>query len=219
MEGSVKYNGSMLKGSIELKTGGEIEPITITENGVITAPEGIDGYNPITVNVQPNLITLNASDNGTYIPGEGVDGYNEVVVNVQPNLQDLTITANGNYSAEAPYDGLGEVIVNVSQEIVINLDDKLVANDSGTYITTNLDINLTPGKNYLVAIYDVNYNFKCYTAFEFTGGTQTFSLPTSPGGALTFTVTESTASMSSYGGSYRNIYATISELSDEQIPY
>lgn len=28
-----------------------VEPLTVTENGTYTAPEGVDGYNPVTVNV------------------------------------------------------------------------------------------------------------------------------------------------------------------------
>ena len=33
-------------------SGGVIEPLTITENGTYTAPEGVNGYNPVEVNVQ-----------------------------------------------------------------------------------------------------------------------------------------------------------------------
>lgn len=36
---------------LAIETGGEIEPITITQNGIYTAPASIDGYSPITVSV------------------------------------------------------------------------------------------------------------------------------------------------------------------------
>lgn len=35
-----------------------IEPLNVTENGTYTAPEGVDGYNPVTVNVDPTKITI-----------------------------------------------------------------------------------------------------------------------------------------------------------------
>lgn len=34
-----------------------IEPLDVTENGTYTAPEGIDGYSPVTVNVEPDVET------------------------------------------------------------------------------------------------------------------------------------------------------------------
>lgn len=35
-----------------------IEPLQITENGAYTAPAGVDGYNPVTVNVDPTKVTI-----------------------------------------------------------------------------------------------------------------------------------------------------------------
>lgn len=32
-----------------------IEPLSITENGTYTAPSGVDGYNPVTVNIPPDI--------------------------------------------------------------------------------------------------------------------------------------------------------------------
>lgn len=58
---------------------------TITENGTYTAPEGVDGYNPVTVNVPAPEI----------------------------KLQDKTITENGEYTADSGFDGLGKVTVAV----------------------------------------------------------------------------------------------------------
>ena len=34
-----------------IQTGGTVEALDITANGTYTAPDGVDGYNPITVNV------------------------------------------------------------------------------------------------------------------------------------------------------------------------
>lgn len=46
------YKPSEMAAAIEeITTGGAVEAITIESNGTYTAPDGIDGYNPITVNV------------------------------------------------------------------------------------------------------------------------------------------------------------------------
>lgn len=63
-----------------------IEPIEITENGTYTAHAGVDGYNPVTVDVPAPKI----------------------------KLQDKTITENGEYTADSSFDGLGKVTVNVA---------------------------------------------------------------------------------------------------------
>lgn len=35
-----------------------LQPLEITENGTYTAPDGVDGYNPVTVNVDPTKVTI-----------------------------------------------------------------------------------------------------------------------------------------------------------------
>lgn len=95
-----------------------IEPLEITENGTYTAPDGVDGYSPVTVNVPiPNGYikpsgAINITENGTYDVAEKASA----VVSIPEReivLQDKTIEANGTYSADEGYDGLGQVTVNV----------------------------------------------------------------------------------------------------------
>ena len=46
------YKPSEMAAAIEsIQTGGTVEALDITANGTYTAPDGVDGYNPITVNV------------------------------------------------------------------------------------------------------------------------------------------------------------------------
>ena len=87
-------NGKVLainNGKLEARSvqwgGGEptIEPLSVTVNGTYTAPSGVDGYSPITVNVSGSgavVQSLSVTQNGTYNPPSGVDGYAPVVVNV-----------------------------------------------------------------------------------------------------------------------------------------
>ena len=62
-----------------------IEPISITENGTYTAPEGVDGYDPVTVNVPiptPVIEPISITQNGIYTPPSDIDGYGTITVDV-----------------------------------------------------------------------------------------------------------------------------------------
>jgi hypothetical protein len=61
-----------------------LETKTVTKNGIYTAPEGVDGYSSIEVDVQPTLETKTVTENGIYTTPEGVDGYSSIEVDVCP---------------------------------------------------------------------------------------------------------------------------------------
>ena len=94
-------NGKVLaisNGKLEARSvqwgGGEpsIESLSVTENGTYTAPSGVDGYSPITVNVPGSgavVQPLSVNQNGTYNPPSGVDGYAPVTVNVSGGSGDI----------------------------------------------------------------------------------------------------------------------------------
>ena len=63
-----------------------IEELIVTENGDYLAPEGVDGFNPVSVNVQPTLESITINENGIYYPSQGVDGFNIVTANVSGTL-------------------------------------------------------------------------------------------------------------------------------------
>ena len=63
----------------------EIQPLTVNANGEYYAPVGVDGYNPVTVDVpsgEPTLQSLTATQNGIYLPDTGYDGFDSVSVEV-----------------------------------------------------------------------------------------------------------------------------------------
>ena len=108
----------MLEGSIagNIKLLGAqpvIESKSITANGTYTAPEGVDGYSPITVNVPIKEEVIGSiTENGTHTPPEG-KVYKEVVVNVPaPDSITGTFTENGTFT---PPSGKvwNEAVVNV----------------------------------------------------------------------------------------------------------
>lgn len=62
-----------------------IESLSVTQNGTYTVPSGVDGYNPVTVNVpsdEPSLQALTVIKNGTYLPDVGYDGFSSVIADV-----------------------------------------------------------------------------------------------------------------------------------------
>lgn len=66
---------------------GNIEPISITDNGTYTASGNVKGYSPVSVSVQPNVGTKNIELNGTYTASaDQLDGYSSVTVAVSKDF-------------------------------------------------------------------------------------------------------------------------------------
>lgn len=77
---------------------GVIQPLTVTQNGRYDAPAGVDGYNPVDVNV----------------PDRYDDGYADGEAAVKAKIQSKTITKNGTYyAADDGLAGFDPVNVNV----------------------------------------------------------------------------------------------------------
>ena len=95
--------------------GGEavIRSLSVTENGTYTAPSGVDGYSPVTVNVPEPTGTKTITSNGTH----DVKDYASAQVNV-PDVpavtESLTVTENGTYTPASGVDGFDSVTVNVA---------------------------------------------------------------------------------------------------------
>lgn len=95
--------------------GGEavIRSLSVTENGTYTAPSGVDGYSPVTVNVPEPTGTKTITANGTH----DVAAYASAQVNVpvqEPVTEALTVTENGTYTPDSGVDGFDSVTVNVA---------------------------------------------------------------------------------------------------------
>ena len=144
-----------------------LEQLNATENGTYTPSDGVDGFNPVNVDVQPNLQTksININENGAQTIEADSDFYGLDSVNlnidVQPNLQTkaVTITENGTSSIvpDSGFYGLESVGVEV------NVQPNLQAKSTTTTITSNgtSTITLEPDSNYdglSSASVDVNVN-------------------------------------------------------------
>jgi hypothetical protein len=60
-----------------------VEPLEVDENGTYTPPDGVTGFAPVVVDVQPNIQPLTITENGTYTAQDGVDGYSPITVEVE----------------------------------------------------------------------------------------------------------------------------------------
>ena len=127
-----------------------IEEKSITENGTYTAPEGVDGYSPIVVNVpipQPVIESKRITENGTYTAPEGVDGCSPVIVDV-PSKEEITLNAteNGTYTPPSGkvYDS---AIVNVPAVNILSncFNSSIAGNMSVNYSIEDIDISWDGG--------------------------------------------------------------------------
>lgn len=126
-----------------------LEELNATSNGTYTPNTGVDGFNPVNVNVQPPLqtkaIEITANGQSTIVPDSEYYGLESVGVNVnvQPSLQakstSTTITSNGTSTItlepDSNYDGLSSASVGVNVNVPIPTfeTEELVATANGTY--------------------------------------------------------------------------------------
>lgn len=68
--------------SLEIHIRPVIRELSVTENGEYRVPEGVDGFNPVIVDVQSVFESIEINANGVYYPSEGVDGFDSVEVNI-----------------------------------------------------------------------------------------------------------------------------------------
>ena len=126
-----------------------LEELNVTDNGTYVPSDGVDGFNPVNVNVQPPLQTkaveITANGQSTIEADSGYYGLESVGlnVNVQPKLQakstSTTITSNGTSTItlepDSNYDGLSSASVDVNVNVPIPTfeTEELVATANGTY--------------------------------------------------------------------------------------
>ena len=91
--------------------GANIQPLTVTQNGRYDAPAGVDGFNPVDVNV-PDRYDEGYKDGSK----DGYDkGHADGEAAVKAKIQSKTITKNGTYyAADDGLAGFDPVNVNVS---------------------------------------------------------------------------------------------------------
>lgn len=119
--------------------GGVIQPLTVTQNGRYDAPAGVDGFNPVDVNVPDRY------DEG-YKDGSE-DGYDEGYVDgeaaVKAKIQSKTITKNGTYyAADDGLDGFDPVNVNVpASETGYTLPPTISADEFLQFVGGNANVS------------------------------------------------------------------------------
>lgn len=164
-----------------------IESLSVTENGTYTAPNGVDGYSPIEVNVpipegyiKPSG-SIQITTNGTY----DVTEKSSAVVSIPEKeivLQNKTVTENGTYTADSGYDGLGQVTVNVaggtnteSEEIASFLDNTMTVLDNS--LVTTLRTRVCQAATKLITVNLPNVTSLGAYAFYQCSNLETVTLP------------------------------------------
>lgn len=212
MNGSVSYEGAILSGNISINAGANLEELTADHNGVYLPSQGKDGFSKVTVDVpEPVLDSITITMNGNYTPPSGTDGYDNIQVEVpipEPVLDSISITTNGRYTPPSGVDGYDDILVNVVNSPIFNLYNKKIADAGGSYIMTNFDINIDEGKSYVISVYDPDQHVISNTLFTAVAGGSSFRVS----GIGTASYTLSSIGLSSYGGSFRPIYAIVSEV-------
>lgn len=69
-----------------------ITELNAEENATYVAPSGVDGYNPVVVNVFPVIESVEFTENGVYQVPQGIDGFGPVEVKVETSLENPYIT-------------------------------------------------------------------------------------------------------------------------------
>ena len=171
-----------LEGQIKTIAG---EPViqskTINENGTYTAPEGVDGYSPIVVNVPdtPAVIdSISIFGNGTYTAPEGIDGYSPIIVDVPSKIEiTLNATSNGTYTPPEGYVYDGAIVNVPAVNTLTNCFNSSIAGSMGVnYGIEDIDISWNGGDQIvctLSGIADIsNYN---QLKVSFTTGTSYYN--------------------------------------------
>lgn len=105
-----------------------LEPLTITENGVYTPQGSATGFSKVEANVLPKSTDIVIAENGEYYPNDyEVDAFSKVDVDVKPKLEDLTATDNGTYTPSEGFDGFGKVNVDLKSKVKVT--NFIVSND------------------------------------------------------------------------------------------
>lgn len=144
------------------------------------------------------------------------DGWSGYLSNV--DIWSVVDLAGGNGQTltwSDPYD------VEPAPELLFNAYDLQIATENSEYIYPTLDIPLENGCWYLANVIEPTepepYNTMQHSAvFKRITGIQNVTIPDLDGGAGNLRVTDTTAGMSSYSMSWRNMYLKLTKLEDER---
>lgn len=106
-----------------------LEPLTITENGIYTPQGSATGFSKVEANVLPKSTDIVITENGEYEPNDyDVDAFSKVGVDVKPKLEQITATDNGTYTPSEGFDGFGKVEVNLNGKLKLGTLSNAVTN-------------------------------------------------------------------------------------------
>lgn len=152
-----------------------VEPLNVTNNGTFTPGTGVDGFNPVTVDVEPNLQSKTVTANGTVTPDAGYEGLSSVTVNVAAS--GYTVSAEISPAGAGTVTGTGNCTSGMSVTLTATAasgylftgwkSGDTVVSKSPTYtFSVNQDKSLTAtfesAENIQYLTFSSDYNFSLY---------------------------------------------------------
>lgn len=146
-----------------LGEGGNIQPLSVTENGEYNAADyGCDGFDPVLVNVpvpEPVIQSKTITKNGTYIAPEGVDGYSPVIVrNPYEDLYKLEHGGGEDIDTKIPDSDGNNIVINGKQ--VDNLDALNDLINAATIAGAPVEVAVSDGTNIIKLKLELIYTVK-----------------------------------------------------------
>ena len=185
-----------------------LEQLNATENGTYTPSTGVDGFNPVNVDVQPNLQTksveITSNGQSTVVADSSFDGLDSVNLDINvpiPTFQteELSVASNGTYTPST--DGYSKVTVNVP--IPTFTTEELTATNNGTYTPS------TDGYSKVSVNVQPKLQAKSTTTTITANGTSTISVtPDANYDGLSSASVTITTNVEASGGSSAPIYIT-----------
>ena len=165
--------------------GGVIQSLTVTRNGTYTAPEGVDGYNPVIVNNPYEILwkqehgqteetdtgLTDSEDNPIIIDGLPVDDIDDVVNSGFIPGQPVDITFAGLSDSGMVYVRLqyNETVITPDWETQYDISLTVTNAQTGESKTANRTMNIVASSQHPVVTLDTSYSID-YSVTVYTSG-------------------------------------------------
>lgn len=119
-----------------------LQALSVTANNTYTPGTGVDGFNSVTVNVQPDLQSKTATQNGTVTPDYGYDGLSSVVVNVSTGGGATVLSGTVTPTAAQGSDGDIYLVYGIDPAYIVDTTSQIMSTHSSTFRKNTADFAL-----------------------------------------------------------------------------
>lgn len=104
-----------------------VQPLEVTENGTYTAPDGVDGYSPVTVNVAASGGVSAANAVIVLVYGDSVDLSTYEHMSVEVNGDIVTVSQDGYFDAKFILRSVGTIYYGMLQDGMEGVDYTVIS--------------------------------------------------------------------------------------------